>query len=155
MTPIYAREKFCDVIEEAKPLLEQHWLELARNRDLITLDPDYGRYARLEELGVLKVYTVRDHRALIGYAAYLVSPHLHYKRDLFALCDILWVRPDCRRGRVGINLLRFVENCLREDGVSVMHTTGKEAHPALAVVLKHLGHTHIEFGYAKVLKEGV
>lgn len=148
----FTKEPFVDVIEEMKPMFERHWQELARNQEMIKLDPDYERYLAVDKLGILRMFMAREDGKIIGYAVYFVSPHMHYRNDTWAVSDILWVSPEKRRGRVGIDLLRFVETSLREEGVSVMHTTGKEAHPALATVLDHLGHARIEFGFAKVLK---
>ena len=149
----FAREPFGDVIEELKPLFERHWAEIARNRELIVLDPNYDRYAAMETAGLVRMFIGREDGAVVGYAVYFVAPHMHYRNDKWAVCDIIWLAPEHRKGTTGIRLFKFVEKYLRGENVSVMHTTGKEAHPALARVLEYLGHARIEFGYAKLLKE--
>lgn len=148
----YAQERFADAIDEARPLLVRHWTEVARNKEAVPLDPNYDRYIKMEEMGLIRVYTARHMGAMVGYACYFVLPHLHYQQDLWAVSDILWLAPECRKGFAGIGLLRFVEQSLREEKVSVMHTTGKVEHPALLAILERLGHKHIEFGCAKLLK---
>ena len=152
MTVTYQTETLDTALEDMKPLLRRHWSEIARNQDVIALDPDYDAYHRLEAAGFLRVFTARKGSEMVGYALYFVKPHIHYRRDVWAVCDIVFIAPE-HRGRAGIGLLRFCESRLRALGVSVMHTTGKVEHPALAAVLGHLGHTRIEFGYAKLLKE--
>lgn len=150
----YQQELLADALDDLKPLLVGHWEEIARNRDFIPLDPDYDTYLRIEATGMLRVYTVRaDDGAVVGYAIYFVRPHLHYRRNVWAVSDIVYLRPEYRRGFCGVRLLSFAEKKLTEDGVHVMHTTSKLAHPALARVLEHLGHNPIEMGHAKVLNK--
>ena len=147
-----AQERFRNVIDELKPLLAQHWRELALYQDVIEFDPDYAKYDTLDGMGVIKIYVARDEGAVVGYAVYVVMPHMHYKQDVWARCDIIWVSPEHRRQHTGVMLLRFVEERLRADGVSVMHTTGKVEHPALRALLEHEGHECVEFGHSKLLK---
>ena len=148
----FQRELFANCISEAKPLLERHWEELARNKDLFPLDPDYDRYLELEKAGAFFVYTARRDGKLVGYAAYLIHHNLHYRTMLFAESDLFWLAPEERKGVAGLKLLRFVENDLRENGVDVMHSTHKLEHGAAGKVLNFLGHTAIECGYAKLLR---
>lgn len=170
------RETYDSVIGEIKPLLERHWQEVARNKELIPLDPRYEAYRHADISGSLRIYTVRAEGILIGYAVYFIHTHFHYQQNLWALSDIYWVDPYFRRSRniplwalyvpvirwffrgrnrprVGEMLFKFAEKCLTNDGVTVMHTTSKCANPAAKYVLEKLGHSLIEFGHAKVLKK--
>lgn len=146
--------KFGDVIDEARPLLERHWNEIARNKDLISLDPDYERYAMLDEAGKLCVCIARENGTLVGYACYIVDYHLHYKSTLWAVSDIFWLAPECRKAGVGMRLFKFVESVLHDRGVIVMHTTFKVAHPAAGRLLEAMGHATIEGGCSKVIGGG-
>ena len=163
----FQREKFAATIDEAKPLLVRHWAELARNRGSIAFNPDYEGYLRLETADILRVYTVRENRILIGYAVYLVSKHYHYKDHLWAASDMFWLDPAKRSKRrpwwkralgigrkpgLGTQLFGFIESELHREGISVMHTTLKAAHPAAARMLRNLGHESIELGFAKLLR---
>jgi hypothetical protein len=147
----FQREYFKDTVAEARPLLIAHWKELARNKDLIELNPDYSKYLQIEQLDLMRVYTARENGSLVGYAVYMLSPHLHYMDHVWAASDIFWLHPANRKGFTGVKLLKFAETSLRDGGVSVMHTTVKIAHPAAGKVLEYLGHTPIEIGYAKIL----
>jgi len=152
MTVTFATESYEQVIEEIKPLNAQHWDEIALNKDFIGLDPDYEFYEAMDRLGRMVVATARDDDGpLIGYAIYFLGPHKHYREHLWAISDIYWIHPEHRRGRVGMNLFKFVEQALRTRKVSVMHTTSKTAHPAAARMLESLGHTMIEVGHSKRL----
>jgi GNAT superfamily N-acetyltransferase len=153
MSVTFARERFHDVIDELKPLLERHWREIALYQDEVVFDPDYDRYADLDEKGVMHAFFARVDGNIVGYAVYFVMPHLHYRRDKWAVCDIVWIAPEHRRQATGAGLFSFVEESLRASGATAMHTNGKEDHPALGFLLEHLGHGRVQFGYSKLLKE--
>lgn len=147
---VNAVEPFSSCIEEAKPLLEQHWAEINVNGD-IPLDPDYTMYPKLERFGMLITYTVRDEGKLVGYAAYITKAHPHYQGHKWALSDIFWLHPSARAQGVGNGLFAFIEDDLRTRGVHVMHTTTKRAHPQAGLLLERRGHSMIELGFSKRL----
>ena len=148
----FAKERFAQVINDIKPLLPLHHTELALYQGDIAFDPDYAKYDTLDTMGVIKIYTVRADDGLIGYAIYVVMPHMHYRQNVWARCDLIWIKPEYRRAHIGKGLLAFVEAQLALEGVSVMHTTGKTAHPELLALLLSEGHEHTEFGCSKRLK---
>ncbi len=110
----FQHETLFDVIEEVQPLLERHFAELARNQDRITLNPDWARYAATEQNKALLVFTARDKGELVGYAAFIVGSHLHYRDLTVASNDVLWLAPAHRVGRTGVRLIRFCEQMLTE-----------------------------------------
>lgn len=138
------------LIEEAKPLMHRHWRELARNQDVILLEPNYALYKRASEAGMFVVYTVRGAR-LVGYAAYWVRPHDHYVSAVWAVSDLLIIEPEHRNVGIGKRFISFIEADLRARGVRVMHTTTKIEHPALGRLLVACGHERIEAGYSRRL----
>lgn len=152
-------------LDEIKPILEDHWKELARNQDKIKLSPDFAKYLALEKAGIYRMYVVRtDDGEIAGYAGFMVMNHLHYSEDLWALADLFFVRPQFRSKRklglsyknrpkgAGRTLFEEAEDDLRRLSVAVIHCTYKLANPAAGNMLKKLGYTHIEAGAAKVLK---
>lgn len=149
----FGTESFSAILPELKPLFAQHWAEIGPKRDVAPFDMDYARYARMEEIGVLATFTARDDGALVGYSVYFVSTHINYQRDVYAFLNGMWLSPKYRKGWNGVWFVRFVENELRGSGVSVMHSTARDGHPALSAVLEYLGHAHVERGYVKLLKE--
>lgn len=152
MEVTFQQEELSNILEELKPLLERHWQEVARNKDLVPLNPEYSAYLSMGRKKYLRVYTARLGEKLIGYAIYFVRPHGHYKDHLWALSDIFWLDPESRGHGAGKGLFQFVENQLRDEGVTSMHTTSKVEHPAAGRVLEGLGHTLIEYGHAKILR---
>ena len=115
--------------KDREKLLNAHWEEVALNKDKIKLNPDYDRYYELEELGILKIFTVRDSGSLVGYFACFVMPHLHYKDHYFATNDVIYISPEHRRGFTALKLIKFAEGCLKEDGVSVLVVNTKSHKP--------------------------
>lgn len=148
----FQRERVMDTIDEALPLLDRHWEEIAWTKDLSGVDIDRGLYQVLEERGNLVLVTARTLAGdLVGYAVYFVKMHPHYRSVKWAVSDIYWVAPEHRGRALGLKLFQRIEEELQADGVRVMHTTGKTAHPAPKRILDALGHTEIEWGMGKLL----
>jgi GNAT superfamily N-acetyltransferase len=146
----FQRENLENFLDDARPLLERHWAEIAEYGD-IALDPDVDRYQTLENAGCLRIYTLRlDHR-LIGYAVFLLSAHLHYKSSTHAYGDVLFIDPEHRRGLLATRLIEYTETELRKDGVQVVHHHVKVQHPALGVVLGRMGYRHVEQNFQRRL----
>ena len=144
---VIAYESLASCLEEAKPILEEHWKEITVYRD-IPLDPEYDLYETLEKTGSLAIYTIRVQGELVGYSVYFVRRHLHYRNHVWANNDILLVRKPYRNFGIGKQLLDFVENDLRSRGVNVIHHGTKTAHPELALLLQSRGHQRVEVGYS-------
>lgn len=146
----FQEERLSECLDEAKPLLVQHWEEIARNKEKIPLSPDYDRYFLLERAQKLCVCTARDDSKLVGYATYVYDRQINYP-VLWAEANVLYLDPQSRRPRAAHRLLEFAEESLKRRGVRVMHSGVKNEHPALGRVLEALGHKPIETVYAKVI----
>lgn len=162
-TPLFRREKFVDVIDEAEPLLRAHWHEIARFPD-IPLDIDQRTYMLAEAAGMLRIFTARverradvaadravRHLDLVGYAVYIVSVHPHYKGSLQAKQDVVYVEQASRGRWIGYKLLKYADAELTAEGIEVAHQHQKIAHPALGVILKRLGYEPAEVIWTKRL----
>ena len=55
-----------DCIEEMKPLLYDHYLEVHAYPDKIPFNPDYDRYLELEKSGVIHLTTARVDGKMVG-----------------------------------------------------------------------------------------
>lgn len=118
LQPIIAREPYSDaLIEELKPLLHEHWLEVATFRDQIPLDPDFALYRQLDAKGRILCLTARVAGELIGYSVFVNRYPPHYRGTLSGINDVIWVHPAYRLGRVGLRLIRESESHAREMGV--------------------------------------
>jgi GNAT superfamily N-acetyltransferase len=151
MPVTYQQEFLVTTEKDARPLLEKHWQEIAVNKEHIKLNPDWEAYADLEASGNLKIFTARDGSALVGYFVVFVRNHIHYKDHLFAHNDILFLSEPYRKGFTGIKLIKFAEECLKADGVSVL-TINTKTHKPFDGVLQRLGFNHVENIYSKLLR---
>lgn len=145
----FVRETLSAVKEEIQPLLEKHWKEIALYPDIL-LNPDWERYAGVEEHGALRIYTIRNDGTLVGYAVFFVLPSPHYKDSLQAGEDILFLDASLRGHFVGVRFMKFCEEELTKEGVQVVrhHTKAKFS---FAPLLEHLGYELEDLVYAKRL----
>ena len=146
------QQEFLDTVEkDIKPLLQDHWEEVAVNKSVIKMNPDWDAYHNLEDNGALKIFTARSDEDLIGYFVVLLRNHIHYKDHIFAANDVLFLKQEYRKGLTGANLMKFAEKCLKEDGVSVLVVNTKRHRP-FDGLLEWLGYSHVENVYSKYLR---
>ncbi len=136
-------------IDEAMPLFEDHYLEIAKYKD-VPLDIDVTVYKVLEELGKLRVFTARDDDLLVGYAIYTVSPHPHYKGTIHAIQDILYLTPSYRKGRLGMKLISYADDRLQKEGAQVV-TQHVKVYADFGGILELLGYEKMEHIWVKRL----
>lgn len=145
--------------EGLEDMLAQHWEEVALDRDLIPLDPDWETMRRMERAGDFRVVSARRNGRLVGYAAFLVSRPLHYRTTLHALNDVIYIAPEERRGLTGVRLICWSESALAKLGVVkvIYHTKlhvllGAKKQATLSDLLERLGYRHGENMLSKVLR---
>lgn len=146
----YQLENAYNLLEEVKPLFEDHYNEIAWKKDKIKLNPDYPAYFKLYKQGYLHVATARREGELIGYCISVAQPLPHYKDTLCAVNDVLYVSKEHRGGNVGYELLEFVENDLKENGVDMFILHVKKYAP-FDGLLEARGFSAIETNYSKYL----
>ena len=149
MTTVYQAEDPGTFIEELKGILPEHYDELCVTKDF-PLMPDYEAYGKLYVNDMLRCITVREDGELIGYAVFIVNPHLHYKTCRTAFEDIYFLKKEYRKGRVGIRLFQFAEDVLKKDGVHrvIMHT---KIHLDNSRLFEYLGYKMTDKLYTKIL----
>lgn len=143
----YQVEEYEDVTDEIDRYLPDHWLEIAINHDEIPLDKDQARYRILAAEGSLHILTARKSGELVGYIAGIISSHLHYKSSLHCFTDVFWIRPDCRKGRIGVELFRKYRESLKARGVKKAFIASK-VHLDLSLIFERLGWTRTEVVYS-------
>jgi hypothetical protein len=109
-------------------LWRQHYDEIAEDKDLVPLDPDWDKYDALAERGHLVIVTARCDGELVGYVFSMVDTHLHYRTTLFSMSDIYWLHPSCRGGRTALRMFEAMERALAGRGVVKMLSNTKLAH---------------------------
>ena len=146
----FSEETLCQCLDEAGPLLINHWENIALNKDTIALDPLWDTYRQLEETGNFKIITARQEKKLVGYAAYVISPSLHYSDQIIADADVFWLDPDYRKGMAGMRLFKHAEKVLKSYGVTRVLNKVK-IHFDVGKVFERMGYDPIERVYSKSL----
>lgn len=145
-------ERWRDVFPEIEPLTPAHWEEMALDRDLVKIDMDVERYAKLDEMNMIHVTTVRDDGNLAGYVICFIVTHMHYRSaGEMALADMYWLKPEYRRGFAGIRLFQTMERSLKERGIVRAHMSCK-VHQDHTKLFQFLGWTLTDFTFGKVLR---
>lgn len=148
----YQREDLYKIKDEISNLIQDHWEEIALNKEKIKLNPDWSAYSALYEAGKLGIYTARKNEKLIGYFVVIANSNPHYKDHLFAVNDIIYLAPEHRKGFVGVKLIKYAEKDLKKFGVSVF-TINTKVHKPFDSVLERLGFNLIERVYSKYIGE--
>ena len=113
----------------------------------------------MEAIGAMLTVTARRGGTLIGYAVYVVWPHLHYRSRLIADSDSFFLDPADRCGFVGIRLFQVAERHLRDRGVAEvwarvkLHVRGGRRRLSdLAALFRWLGYAPVETVLRKRLR---
>ena len=132
----------------ADPLFEEHYEEIARNKQIMKLKPNYQLYEALNSTGWLYIYVAMRDDVCIGYSMNIMMHHLHYADLRIAQNDILFVKKEFRSGRLGLRLLKVTEDHARSEGCKLMLWHAKE-NTALAELLPKLKYGVQEIMYSK------
>jgi GNAT superfamily N-acetyltransferase len=138
----FQRERAQDCFDEARPLLQAHWAEIAHYTD-IAFDPDWAAYITAEDAGFLRTYSIRERGALKGYAVFFVRTNVHYKSCLHAQCDIIYLDPALRGGLLGGRFLLWCDEQLKKEGVQMVSHHIKVAHD-WGPLIKRFGYEHVD-----------
>jgi GNAT superfamily N-acetyltransferase len=147
----YAIENLAKVRREIEPLLKQHYDEIALNKDIIKMNPDWEGYARLDAVNALRIYTARRNDKLLGYFVVIVSKSLHYRDHLFANNDVIFLAKSARKGLTGVKLIKYAIESLAAEGITKLHINTK-AHQPFDAILERLNFEEIERVYSLVLR---
>lgn len=139
-------ERFADVSEEIKPLLERHYEEISLSKNF-PLQPNWALYEKLDSDGKLCIVTARE-EGLAGYAIFLVVPHLHYQTMKIAQNDVVFIDQEHRKGTTGIKLIAYAEHVLEGLGVNKIFWHVKKDHDWGAILARR-GYVGEEVNWAK------
>ena len=151
-TLVFKIEEWRKCQKDIEKLCVRHWQEIAHNKDFIKLDPDWEKYQKLADAGMMSVTTARDGVILAGYQIYFVMPHMHYKQSLTAMSDVLFLAPEYRRGTAGIRLMKTAEEELVKLGVQRIVQNVKLTND-WGPILERMGYKPFERIYTKILRK--
>lgn len=147
---IFAQEILTEDLKvELMPLFAGHCDEISVFPEA-ELCPDWESYDGMQNYLRLKIYTARENGELAGYAFYIVMPHLHYSKSLFAFQDLLYLKPEYRGDGNGVGLIKYSEKKLKKLGVDRITQHSKEKKD-LTGLLTRLGYELCDIIFTKRL----
>lgn len=138
------------LLNEAIPLTQDHWEEVALYKDEIKLTPDYGSYFKAQKKNQLLVITARDEGKLVGYCVFFLTEGLHYQGTFTGVNDIIYISKAYRGGTVAYRMLKLAEKELIAMGAAVMRMDMK-AHAPFERLCEALDMQPHEISYSKYL----
>ena len=144
----YKQELISYAKDEIEPLAELEWEESGHPTQELKIDWD--AYYDLESRGVLSFFSARQEGKLIGYFVVLCVAPLTAKGETIGYYDSVYVHRDYRKSSVGKRLFKFVETCMKEDGIKRVIASSSKKNP-IGKFLDRMGYFEIETKYEKVL----
>lgn len=110
-------------------LIQEHWEESAKNKQLMVLAPNYDVYRDLEAKGnLVNLFAFVDGK-VVGYSVNILTPHLHYKNLLTSMNDIIFISKPYRDTPLGLRLIKQTEIACKAAGAKLMMWHAKENTP--------------------------
>ena len=105
----YRLIKFDDYLDDLDQMLYEHWMEMGHYHDTAPLDPDYYSAAALQDNERLLTVGVFDGDEMVGYSINILTNFFHSRETMGAQNAVLWLRPEYRRGLIGVKLIQYTE----------------------------------------------
>ena len=121
----------------AEPLFEEHYEEIARNKQVMKLKPNWPMYESVDKNGFLFIYLAMQGDVCIGYSMNIIMHHFHYADLRVTQNDVLFIKKEFRGGRIGLRLMKVTEDYAKSLGCKVMLWHAKED-TTLAALLPRL-----------------
>ncbi len=145
----YQEESFKDFIVEFGLLLKPHMTEINVSQRLgFEFKPNYDKYVKLQEIGILVVVTCRDNGKLIGYSVFGITEHIRYPSCKLAKEDLYYIIPEYRGKGLGKRLFVETEKVLKKHGANQIIFTTK-VYSDNSHIFKGLGYEFFEKSFTK------
>lgn len=145
----YARASIASFKHEVESILQEHFESAIPNKEY-ALQPQWEMYNAMQLAGSMVAYTVRDKGELVGYASVYIFQSLYSTNRTEAQYDMIYIKPEHRKARVGANLIRYIEKDLLENGIKQI-AIGSLRHQPFDNLLEWLGYKSVEVIYKKSL----
>ena len=140
-----------EIKEHAYDMLEEHRQELATHKHIMKLNPQFDKYLELEALGCLLGLAVEVDKKIVGYSATIIAPNMHYSDLVIASNDLIFLKKEYRKGRIGLALIRTTEKEAKERGAMCMLWHVKPQ-TAMSNLLERLGYKVQDIMYMKEIE---
>jgi hypothetical protein len=144
--PIFAAEDLEAAYVEAEQLIKDHWDEIAKNKELLYLNPDLEIYKKVPHL----LLTARYLGNLVGYFLWIFHRLPHYQHVLAAEEDLHYLTPEHRKGMAGYLFMKYACSQAQGHGANLLVMREKIGHEHPAV-MKRLGFLPTDIIYTKAV----
>ena len=118
---IVQRERYSEALcAELLPLLEDNWVRTESYIGELKIDPDFGKYQKLDAMDLVTCVTARFGGVLVGYSIFFTNFSLHHKTVKTGHGDMIYVKNEPGLGRAVFLLINESERILKEKGVIYM-----------------------------------
>lgn len=131
-------------------LFTPHYNEVAKNKEVMVLHPDYEKYYELEKLGALMILGVDYGNNLVGYSLNFIHHNLHYSALKVCQNDLLFLLPAHRASTAGLRLLKETEQRATRHGCKLMLWHAKQG-SSLDLILQRRKYPVQDIIYSKQL----
>jgi len=136
-------ERLEDIADELPPLFVRYGDEMGK----AATEPDWVNLYRLSMAGGLRVVTLRDNGALVGFAISIVGPHLMYKSMTYGITIAVFIDKAYRHGWTGPKFLAKNRDFLREWGCHRISVGEDVTQPSLGKLYERTGYRLAEHLY--------
>lgn len=136
--------------ENCADLFREHYDEIALNKNVMKLLPNWEKYYELEKAGMILCIGAFLGEECIGYSINFFTNHMHYKELFYMQNDLLFVAEEHRKTRLGLDLIRATEKLAHAKGADLMLWHAKE-NTTLCSLMPRLGYKIQDIIYSKVL----
>lgn len=152
-------EKFDSIVKkdwvQFEELIEAHWKEIAKFKQIMKLNVHVPRYLQIEKEGRLHFVSMRQNAALVGYSVHvIVRGHPHYRHLITAEDDVHYITPSLRGTGSHEEMRKFALKTLHERGVHFVTARTKIGH-AHGNSLRRVGYEPLDMVYGLDLAEWV
>lgn len=138
-----------ELIEEMERGQQQYWEEVAGPFHRFPPDVDWKTYLLAQQMGKLRIVCGRIEGVLRAVAVIVITPHPHYA-CIAASLPLLFVAPEYRRGREGLQLVKQAEEEAQKAGAQMMMTHGG-IHNGVYKLFEHLAYQDFGRYFVKVI----
>lgn len=153
MTPAIAVDIRALTIDELEArawrLLEQHYDEIARNKEVAKLDPDWGKYRAMEAGDMLLSLGAWDGDELVGYSVNFALTNIHYRKLFYVHNDVLFIAKS-HRGH-GRALIEQTEFHAKRIGAKLLMWHAKEGTALDLILRRREGYSVQDVTYVRTL----
>ena len=162
-TPVFLVQKFAELLkpdasghsvwDDMLPILQEHWEEVAKFKEIMVFNPHVQRYIEIERAGRLHLVTLWLDGKLHGYSVhFIVNGHPHYRQLKWAEDDVHFIHPVYRGTGLHQEMRLFALRTLKERGVDFVTARTKVDHQH-DLTLRQIGYKPLDNVYGLNLRD--